>query len=99
MFMRMNHLHVFTVGNTSNLRSLKKGLNSVRVMQLADAYEDDYPALKDGKVVSKLRADEWKNPSVDEHKAMMRRYEKLLGQQDDYVEKLDGLLRAHKIPC
>jgi hypothetical protein len=64
MFVKMGWVSISTVASTIRLKMLTKTLKSIRTMKRASHYEDNYPNLKDNRVVAKLRAEEEQRPTM-----------------------------------
>lgn len=93
MFVRADLVDVFTASTVVRLGSRKKGLVAIKAMKNANEYKDNYPTIKNGEVVAKLRAeDEEKKPPVNEDKVALRRAVKVINMQ---VAELEIMRDSH----
>ncbi|KZM25506.1 hypothetical protein ST47_g3369 [Ascochyta rabiei] len=77
---------IFFVGACVKVKSVKKGFKTVRFLTKAGMYEDNHPSCEDGKVVTRLQAEEIA-PHIDDDKAALHWAAKLLNLLDKYIDK------------
>jgi hypothetical protein len=99
MFVKMGWVSISTVASTIRLKMLTKTLKSIRTMKRASHYEDNYPNLKDNRVVAKLRAEEEQRPTMYAEVVTNREAVRLLSKQEDEIAALkqdESILRQLK---
>lgn len=99
MFVKMGWVSISTVASTIRLKMLTKTLKSIRTMNRASHYEDNYPNLKDNRVVAKLRAEEEQRPTMYAEVVTNREAVRLLSKQEDEIAALkqdESILRQLK---